>query len=131
MPRSFHKCPACSGDLVETSVYCPTCSLEIKGEFTRSKLALLSAEQEEFVLKFLSVRGSLKEMERILGVSYPTVRARLDEILRSLDIMPLTSEDAELLDQRKAILDDLEAGRISAQEAADLLRGLRVGDRDE
>ena len=83
------------------------------------------------MLKFLSVRGSLKEMERILGVSYPTVRARLDEILRSLDIMPLTSEDAELLDQRKAILDDLEAGRISAQEAAELLRGLRVGDRDE
>ncbi|MDD2431132.1 MAG: DUF2089 domain-containing protein [Firmicutes bacterium] len=131
MPKSFHKCPACSSELIETSLYCQTCNTEIKGEFTRSKLAMLNEEQEEFVLKFLSTRGSLKEMERILGVSYPTVRARLDEILKSLDIMPLTSEDAEVLDRRRAILDDLDSGRLSAEKAADLLRKLKAGDKLE
>ena len=69
MPRAFGKCPACSGELMVKSLYCENCQTELNGEFTRSRLAILTPEQEEFVLKFLSVRGSLKEMERILGVS--------------------------------------------------------------
>lgn len=128
MPRAFGKCPACGGKLIETSLYCEECQTELKGQFTRNRLAVLTPEQEEFVLKFLSVRGSLKEMERLLGVSYPTVRVRLDEILNNLGIRPEASEDSEIDEKRKAILDDLETGRLSAQEAVELLRKIKAGD---
>lgn len=128
MPRAFGKCPACSGELMVKSLYCENCQTELNGEFTRSRLAILTPEQEEFVLKFLSVRGSLKEMERILGVSYPTVRARLDDILMSLGLRVEGVDELDLEEKRKAILDDLEAGRIHAQEAVELLRKLKVGE---
>ncbi len=128
MPRAFGKCPACGGKLIETSLYCEGCQTELKGQFTRNRLSVLTSEQEEFVLKFLSVRGSLKEMERLLGVSYPTVRVRLDEILNNLGIRPEASEDSEIDEKRKAILDDLETGRLSAQEAVELLRKIKAGD---
>lgn len=128
MPRAFGKCPACGGKLIETSLYCDECQTELKGQFTRNRLSVLTSEQEEFVLKFLSVRGSLKEMERLLGVSYPTVRVRLDEILNNLGIRPEASEDSEIDEKRKAILDDLETGRLSAQEAVELLRKIKAGD---
>ena len=128
MPRALHKCPACGGRLMATTLYCEDCHIEIRGEFERSRLAELSVEQEEFVLKFLAVRGSLKEMERIMGVSYPTVRARLDDILYSLGLRAEGIDEIDQDEKRQAILDDLEAGRIGTQEAVELLRKLKAGD---
>jgi hypothetical protein len=77
-------CPSCDGKLGVKRLYCERCGTEIEGEFELPPLALLSTEEQGFLLKFLKADASLKEMARILRVSYPTVRNRLDTIIEQL-----------------------------------------------
>ncbi|MDR7492021.1 MAG: DUF2089 family protein [Armatimonadota bacterium] len=78
------KCPVCGDQLEAVRLQCRHCATTIEGRFTLGGLARLDPEQVRFVETFLKVRGNLKEMERELGVSYPTVRARLDAILQAM-----------------------------------------------
>jgi hypothetical protein len=106
---------------------CPTCDIHIKGHFERGcRFCGLDPEQARILEVFLSCRGVLRDMERVLGLSYPTVRARVDTMLASLGYAPREEARAleELADQRRLILDQLQAGEITAEDASTRLKAL-------
>ena len=78
-------CPVCDAKLHITRLSCRNCGSVLKGRFKLEGLANLPAEMQRFVVIFLKSRGNIREMEKIYGISYPTVRARIDEILELLD----------------------------------------------
>src|ERR1700730_10418113 len=78
------KCPSCDGNLTITSLGCPECSINIVGEFALPQLLKLTRAQIDFIEVFIKNRGIIREVERELGVSYPTVRARLDDVIQGL-----------------------------------------------
>ncbi len=77
-------CPSCSSQLKVKSLICERCQTEIQGQYELPLLARLSIEDEGFVLEFIKASGSLKEMAKLLGLSYPTVRNRLDEVIERI-----------------------------------------------
>lgn len=74
-------CPACSSQLNVKSLICERCLTEIQGQYELPLLSRLSIDDQGFIIEFVKASGSLKEMAKILGLSYPTVRNRLDEII--------------------------------------------------
>ncbi len=122
------QCPVqgCNGRLHVTGLVCSECRTEIKGEFQPNEFALLPPEHLEFLRLYIKVRGNLKEVERILGLSYPTIRARFEGLLRVLGYeyqdAPETGPSPE---EKEAILAALEKGQINAAEAAERLRALK------
>lgn len=83
--KDFPKyCPSCQDTLNVTRLKCDSCDTEVGGHFPLPRLARLPSADQEFVLQFVETSGSLKEMAKRLGVSYPTVRNRLNEIIETL-----------------------------------------------
>ncbi len=80
------KCPACNRLLKVKSLVCEQCRTEIQGEYELSTLAKLSPDDQAFILDFIKASGSLKEMARLLRLSYPTVRNRLDDIIERIKL---------------------------------------------
>lgn len=116
------KCPSCDGPLGVTRLECAKCEIGIDGEFSMPALLRLSPAQLDFVEVFIKNRGSIRDVERELGVSYPTVRGRLDDVIRALGypVKGETIEDeppTETAASRRSVLADLKAGRISPEEA--------------
>ena len=98
----------------------PDGGITIEGQFEPPLLARLSAEDQVFVMAFVQVHGSIKEMERTFGISYPTVKKRLDGIssrLQFVEPVQASAEPSESSSQSAAILDSLEAGEIDVDEA--------------
>ena len=118
------RCPVTGDPLEVTRLECPTSGVAVEGRFTPNEFVMLSPENLEFMRLFLRVRGNLKEVERILGVSYPTVRSRFDGMLRSLGYES-PPETQEVREERTDILGLLERGEIGAEEAAKRLRALK------
>ena len=118
------RCPVTGEPLEVTRLECPKSGVAIEGRFTPNEFAQLSAENLELLRLFLRVRGNLKEVERILGVSYPTVRLRFDTMLRALNYDP-PPEAQEVREERTDILGLLERGEVTAAEAAKRLRALK------
>ncbi len=79
-------CPACNSQLKVKSLVCEQCQTEIQGQYELPPLAKLSPDDEAFVLEFIKASGSLKEMAKLLKLSYPTVRNRLDEIIERIKL---------------------------------------------
>lgn len=124
MPEVLGRCPVCGGEMRVTRLRCVNCSSELSGDFTLSKFHGLRPEQLRFIETFVKNEGKIKDVETELGVSYPTVRARLREVIRALgyevgEEPPPTPLGPE---RRREILDALAQKRISADEAARLLR---------
>lgn len=117
--RLPERCPACAGRLQITSLACPCCATRIEGSFRACPVCSLEPGDRELLELFLRVRGNAKEIERMLGVSYPTVRARLDRLWSHLNLPPQGSEPAE----RPAIeiLASLRDGSIGVGQAVALL----------
>jgi len=86
-------CPACNSQLKAKSLICEQCQTEIQGEYELPILTRLSPENQLFILEFIKSSGSLKEMARLLRMSYPTVRNRLDEIIKRLKQAENTEEN--------------------------------------
>ncbi len=87
MPHTvISTCPVCSGELSVTRLQCRSCGTAIEGEFNVGRFGRLGREQFALLESFLRARGNLKELERELKVSYPTVRARVDALVRSLGL---------------------------------------------
>jgi hypothetical protein len=105
--------------VVVTELCCSDCKTTIKGSFELPQLATLSQEEENFLRVFLAARGSIKEVERQLGISYPTVKGRLEAILNQLGLGSLQTEAKK---RRLGIVERLEKGEITAQEAIALLK---------
>jgi hypothetical protein len=114
------RCPACGAGLAVRRLECPDCGTAVEGHFPPSPYALLAPDQEAFLEVFLRARGNLREVERLLRLSYPTVRARLDAVLEALGFTDPGAQRPEAGE----VLRDLESGRITAAEAAARLRGL-------
>ncbi|TBH17642.1 DUF2089 domain-containing protein [Thermus thermamylovorans] len=114
------RCPACEGPLAVKALFCPSCGTEVHGRFQANEFALLPKEHLDFLRLFVKTRGNLKEVERVLGVSYPTVRARLDALLKALGY-----EGEEQGEERLEVLEALRRGEISLEEAVARLRGER------
>lgn len=122
-------CPVCQSHLVTTKLECPHCQTKVEGQFSTGRLARLTGEQLQFVETFLRARGSIKEVERELGISYPTVRGRLDAIVEVLGDRPAPPPEVEAPpapkgEGRKEILQRLNQGELTTEEALKLLRGL-------
>lgn len=120
------RCPVCSDEMVVTRLRCHSCDTAIEGTFEIGKFARLSREQLEFVETFIKCRGNIKEVERELGISYPTVRGRLDSVIESLGYRVESGAEeagtAARNTRRKEILDSLNRGEISSEEALRLLK---------
>lgn len=86
MSKMISKCPCCSGTLNITSLQCPDCGVELRNTFELSVFDRLDKEQMEFLLSFLKYRGSLKSLQDEIGISYPTAKKRLEELLTALEI---------------------------------------------
>ncbi len=122
MNRVPTTCPVCSEPLEITRLYCRSCDTTLEGHFEVGRLGRLSAEQLDFLETFVRCEGRLNRMEKELGLSYPTLRSRLNEVIRSLGF-PLGPEPPVLSDdERHRILDDLAGGRITSEEAMRLLQ---------
>jgi len=108
-----------------TRLHCPHCDVTVEGRFAGGRLARLTPEQLNFVEVYLRCDGKIKRVEDELGVSYPTVRGWLNEIIVALGYEAPRPEVAEetTSERRRQVLDDLAAGRISSNQAVDLLRG--------
>jgi hypothetical protein len=125
LTRMPAQCPACGGDLAITRLQCLNCGTELSGLFVLSALARLGEPHASLIALFLRVRGNVKDMERELGLSYPTVRARLEGALQAAGLeRPRAGDDEALAARRTEILDRLERKEISAAEAAAQLRQL-------
>ncbi len=122
MLKLFEQCPACGGQIVITEIQCANCHLKMQGEFTPGLFSTLSSDQLNFVRAFLRVRGNLSEMEKVLGVSYPTIRNKLEEINNVLDFAEQNPVPAK--SERSAILDKVAAGELDAAQALEQLKNV-------
>jgi hypothetical protein len=118
------RCPLCGGEVTVTRIYCQDCDTTIEGRFTGGPFSQLTQEQLSFVETFIRCEGKITRMEVELDLSYPTIRNRLHEVIRALGYEPGGEEPLPgLTDQeRQRILEDLDQGVISADEAMRLLQ---------
>ena len=118
------RCPICQSELTVARLHCSSCDTAIEGRFSSGQFSNLTPEQLEFTFTFVRCEGKINRMEQELGVSYPTIRNRLNEVIRALGYEPGREESVEITQERRnGILADLSAGKISAEEATRLLRG--------
>ena len=112
----LHRCPVCAGTMVISELKCESCAVSIRGRFEVPALCRLPKELYEFLLVFVRNRGVIREVERELGISYPTVRARLDAVLAALGGPAPVADGSRVIEM-------LEKGEITAEDAERMLRG--------
>lgn len=126
MRKVLEKCPTCNSQLVVTRLECISCETTIDSQYTLTRFSRLSQDSLDFIETFVKNRGNIKEMERELRLSYPTVRSRLNDVIKELGYQvkaePISDEVSE---KRREILKRLNAGEISATEAADQINKLK------
>lgn len=118
-------CPVCDSELFITRLYCPECDTTVEGRFTFGGLGNLSPEQLAFVETFVACEGKINRVQKVLGIAYPTVRKRLEEVIVTMGYEVGDDEEEDDNDHdelRRQVLDDLEAGRISSEDALSILR---------
>ena len=126
MRKIIETCPTChSRGLHISEVSCDACDTQVRSRYSPCPFCGLSEEEQTFLLLFVRSRGNLKDVEKTLGVSYPTVRAKLDEVIERL-APPVPAAPAPLATDRKAVLDLVQSGQLSAAEALHRLRGPAV-----
>jgi hypothetical protein len=118
------RCPLCGGELTVTRIYCRDCDTTYEGRFSNGPFSDLTQEQLNFIITFVRCEGKITRMEDEIGLSYPTIRNRLHEVIRALGYEPGGGDEPAGLsdDERQRILEDLDAGVIGAEEAMRLLR---------
>ncbi len=126
-------CPVCSGELAVTRLHCRACGTTLEGDFSVGRFGRLSREQLALLESFLRSRGNLRDMERELGISYPTVRSRVEALVRALGFRE-GDEDAAAPESdaaaepetmtRDDVLERLARHEIGAEEAAVMIRNL-------
>lgn len=120
------QCPICGNHLHVTRLQCRNCDTSIDGHFTLGRLYQLSSEQLEFVEIFLRCEGKINRVEQEIGLSYPAVRARLTDVIRALGYEvgePTPANRGVPEEVRREVLSELRAGKLSAEEALQILRG--------
>ena len=113
------KCPVCNSDTEVTRISCDKCGTSIEGHFQLCKFCRLTPEQKKFLDAFIKCRGNIKEVEKELGISYPTVKNKLEDVAGALGHK--RQPESEDTSKKKEILDKLNSGEISVDEAIELL----------
>ena len=124
MKRAVSHCPVCNSPLVISRLTCPECSTSIEGAFGHGLFSDLTDEERRFVELFVVARGNIKEMEKRLGVSYPTVRNKLDSIVAKLDRKLQKADPDTRRKRRLEIIESIKRGEISPDEGAALIEEL-------
>ncbi|MGC4190976.1 MAG: DUF2089 domain-containing protein [Thermomicrobiales bacterium] len=123
------QCPVCASELHVTRLECATCGTGIDGHFRLNRFSRLSPDHLAFLETFVKNRGIIKDVEAELGISYPTVRARLDDVIRALGFP--AQEDgmrpSQAREERRQILEALRNKEISAEQAS--IRLAALGDK--
>ncbi|MBI4978478.1 MAG: DUF2089 domain-containing protein [Spirochaetes bacterium] len=119
------KCPVCGGAYVVTQLQCDGCKSKLEGQFGTGKLSMLNGEQTAFAEVFLACRGNIKEVEKVLGISYPTVRSRLDDVLAAMGYPVRRKGD------KTDVLEALSRGDISIDDAAGVIGTWQSGDKKQ
>lgn len=138
MRKILESCPTCGGPLAITEVRCERCATQVRSQYQPCPFCRLSPEQMNFALLFVQNRGNLSDLEKALGVSYPTIRGKLEEIIRLVTAAPATaapgapapgpgllgrlSAEAE---RRREILAQVAGGQLGAAEGLAALRSLQ------
>jgi hypothetical protein len=126
-------CPVCSGELAVTRLHCRACGTTLEGDFSVGRFGRLSREQLALLESFLRSRGNLRDMERELGISYPTVRSRVEALVRALGFRETDGDaanaeaEAEAAPEsltRQEVLERLARHEIGAEDAAVMIRNL-------
>jgi hypothetical protein len=126
MNKLITKCPVCSEELSVTGLDCSHCGTEIRGHFEIGRFARLTADDLHFIEMFVKNRGNMYRVAEELEIPYPGVRARLTEIIEALGYESETEprEDSGLPpERRKAILADVQSGKLTSEQAVKLLQG--------
>ncbi len=122
------KCPVCGEKLSITKLGCHKCSTSIEGVFEPCEFCRLPEEELSFLKIFIKCRGSIKDVEKEMGISYPTVRGKLDTLIRSLGYEVPTKETEKENEEKKAarneILDKLSNGELTPKEATEKIKNL-------
>ncbi len=118
------RCPLCGGELTVTRIYCRDCDTAYEGRFSSGLFGSLTQEQVNFMITFVRCEGKITRMQDEIGLSYPTIRNRLHEVIRALGYEPGSGDEPSGLtdEERQKILEDLDAGKIGAEEAMRLLK---------
>jgi hypothetical protein len=133
-------CPVCSGELAVTRLHCRSCGTTLEGEFSVGRFGRLTREQLVLLESFLRSRGNLRDMERELAISYPTVRSRVEALIRALGFGPRDGDEStdeptgqpggtDAAAARQSILERLANHEITADDAATAIRALGRTDR--
>lgn len=107
------KCPVCSNNLDVVRLACSNCGTAIEGNFKLCKFCSLTKEQKDFAEIFIRNRGNIKEIEKDMGISYPTVKKELESLIEALGYKSQTQTN----NYKKEILEKLYRGEITADEA--------------
>ncbi|HOX28249.1 MAG TPA: DUF2089 domain-containing protein [bacterium] len=124
MKKAVSHCPVCNHPLVISRLSCHECGTSIEGAFGHGLFSDLTDEERHFVELFVVSRGNIKEMEKRLGVSYPTVRNKLDAIIAKLDTKAHKSDPDTRRRRRLEIIESIKRGEISPDEGAALIEEL-------
>ena len=126
MPDVVGRCPFCGDELQVAKLHCPSCHTSIEGNFSFGRFQRLNPDQLVFLEVFIKNRGIIRNVEAETGLSYPTVRNRLDDLLQALGFEvreePEPRESPEDADRRRDVLERLKQGEISAEQAIHLLK---------
>lgn len=124
MRKVLEQCPSCGSDLEITRLNCTSCETVIMGRYRPCPFCKLSPESTRFLETFVRCRGNVKEMERELGISYWTVRRRVDELIKELGLEAEPVAEVDISAEQLDILERVDRGEISAVEASQLLSRL-------
>lgn len=115
-------CPTCGHDLEVRELSCPACETTVRGRWSPGQFGRMTADQQNFLRIFVRSRGNLSEVERSLGVSYPTVRAKLEEIIELLQ--DAATPEPVTVESRDDVLRQIAEGRLSVDDGLARLRNL-------
>ncbi|MEO0078774.1 MAG: DUF2089 domain-containing protein [candidate division WOR-3 bacterium] len=120
MPKKelVSRCPVCESEMTISELTCESCGTAVRGRFPVPGLCRLPDDLYQFLVVFIRNRGVIRDVEKELGISYPTVRSRLDSVLAALGF----AEQASRVD-RNEVIEMLERGEVTAEEAEKMLRG--------
>ncbi|MFA5524995.1 MAG: DUF2089 domain-containing protein [Tissierellales bacterium] len=116
--EALGRCPVCNHEMNVTRIHCDYCETTIEGNFTLCKFCRLNEDQKNFVEVFIKNRGNIKEIEKELGISYPTVRSKLENAIEALGYSVKHGPKVD----KKEVLAKLNTGEITADEAVKLLK---------
>ena len=119
MKKVISRCPVCNNELTVARLKCDSCDTVIENNFRLSKFDYLSDEELYFTETFIRCRGNIKEVEKELGISYPTVRSKLDAVIKKLGYEAGTDDRSV---KKEEILKALENGEITVEQAIEQLK---------